>query len=194
MLSRSRRAHDAHAAHAIGHDASVHHSWLERASVERIRWKYGELLALRAERAGGASVAPKARLAELAGRFPGCLRELDLLAPDVLGERAHVAHAIPPPRWLLAVVAHHALLRHVLAARGLARLPGEPALDEAAQRLLRSHDSPSESGVAPATLDVWGRPSRVVRPWVARAANATDEELDSLLLPRAPAPESPESH
>ncbi len=166
------------------------HGWLERASIERITWKYGELLALRAERAGGASVAPKARLAELAGRFPGCLRELDLLAPNVLAERA-AAHSGSPPRWLLAVAAYHALLRHVLGARGAMRLPAEPALDEAARTLLRSLGSPSEPGAAPPTLDVWGRPSRVVRPWVALAANATDDELDSLLLPRAPAPDCP---
>lgn len=65
--------------------------------------------------------APRGALRALATRFPGCLRELDLLSADALLVRARSAEAAAagaaPEPWLLWIWAYHRLLSAALLVK-----------------------------------------------------------------------------
>lgn len=84
-----------------------------------LRAKYEEMLALR--RTDDGSYDPRARMAALAARFPGALREIDTLPLDEIEHRIEaLTHAERDPShakpWMKAQSRFHALTREALAA------------------------------------------------------------------------------
>ena len=83
--------------------------------------KYRALVALRARRDGGGPPATRDELRQLAGEFPGCLRELDTLGPEELARRAAATAAAAaggaPEPWMDWIASYHALMGEALAAR-----------------------------------------------------------------------------
>lgn len=92
--------------------------------------KYRALVGLRARRDGGGPSDDDggggevtARLRELAGEFPGCLRELDTLGAEELSRRAQaVEHAAAgdggeSEEWMAWIWDYHRLMRAALAVR-----------------------------------------------------------------------------
>jgi hypothetical protein len=85
-----------------------------------LRAKYEEMLALR--RTDDGSYDPRERMAALAARFPGALREIDTLPMDEIEARIDAltnaerdpSHAAP---WMKAQSRFHALTREALSAR-----------------------------------------------------------------------------
>jgi hypothetical protein len=97
---------------------------LPRAVVEELRSKYVEMLAMRVEHASGDEDedAVRPRMAELAARFPGALREIDDLELDEIRGRVSALNAVlggerEPEPWMTAVVRFHALTRGALCAK-----------------------------------------------------------------------------
>jgi hypothetical protein len=97
---------------------------VDRHALEGLRAKYGEMLSMRLTHEAGNENAAEARgrMAELASRFPGALREIDDLELDVI--RARIGQldgvlrgdqSIAP--WMEAVVLFHALARGALWAK-----------------------------------------------------------------------------
>ncbi len=95
-----------------------------------LRAKYAEMLAMRlAEPRTGAPRAAtadprrlRARMNDLAERFPGALREIDRLPLSTIEQRiaeldAVVGAGSEPSRWMVAVATFHALTRGVLVAK-----------------------------------------------------------------------------
>ena len=84
--------------------------------------KYAALAALRARRDSQGPPATRGELRELAGEFPGCLRELDTLGPDELARRATVVASVAaggaaPEPWMHWIAAYHEAMRQALVAR-----------------------------------------------------------------------------
>jgi hypothetical protein len=97
---------------------------LSRKTLEDLRDKYLEILAMRvAARAGDEDDADvRARMAHLASRFPGALRELDDLELDEIRRRIAALDAVlreesGVERWMEAVALFHALARGALCAK-----------------------------------------------------------------------------
>jgi hypothetical protein len=90
---------------------------LDAVGLQALAEKYSALLQAREYRDAGGSTA-KDRLAALAKRFPGALRELDRNPADVLRMRLHEVQAAlsggPTPRWAHWVWTYHHLLAHAL--------------------------------------------------------------------------------
>lgn len=99
-----------------------------RSSLEQLRAKYGEMLSMRLAHESGSEDEADARerMAELASRFPGALREIDDLELDAI--RARIAHLDrvlrddaagdePVEPWMEAVVLFHGLARGALWAK-----------------------------------------------------------------------------
>ena len=89
------------------------------AAFADLREKYEEMLALRRDEA---EAPAKARLAALASRFPGALREIDDLPESEIAARiAALARAeLDPDRalpWMHAMTRFHALARGALFAK-----------------------------------------------------------------------------
>lgn len=88
-----------------------------RLTLADLSRKYREILALRA--ADGP--APRERLRALATEFPGALRELDALPPEViharLEELARAASVGEAPPWAQWSMAYHGLMRITLAVK-----------------------------------------------------------------------------
>lgn len=106
-------------------------------SLRELREKYREMLAMRLEHAAGseseADVRP--RMAALAARFPGALREIDDLELDEIKVRiASLDAAIEGKRevepWMEAVALFHRLARGALCAKRW--LKGRKTVDAAA--------------------------------------------------------------
>jgi hypothetical protein len=92
-----------------------------------LRAKYEEMLALR--RTDDGSYDPRARMAALAARFPGALREIDTLPLDEIEHRIEALtqaerDPIHSARWMIAQSRFHALTRAALRARSLAGSEG----------------------------------------------------------------------
>jgi hypothetical protein len=92
-----------------------------REALEALAAKYRDLRALRARRDQGGAPATRDELRALAGRFPGCLRELDTLGPEELARRATAAAAAAAggarEPWMDWIAAYHALMTDALDAR-----------------------------------------------------------------------------
>jgi hypothetical protein len=84
--------------------------------------KYERLLALRRERDRGTAPPDRSVFRALAARFPGCLRELELLPLDELEQRASACRRAErggaPPDWARWMHEFHALLRCAHELRG----------------------------------------------------------------------------
>jgi hypothetical protein len=86
--------------------------------------KYVEMLAMRLEDGspGDDEATVRARMAKLASRFPGALREVDELELDVIRDRiARLEVALTDgarvERWMVAVALFHSLTRGALSAK-----------------------------------------------------------------------------
>jgi hypothetical protein len=95
-----------------------------RDTLDQLRRKYGEMLSMRLASDSGADTKARARqrMAELASRFPGALREIDELELAVIRERIERLDAAlrgerPVERWMEAVGLFHALARGALLAK-----------------------------------------------------------------------------
>ncbi len=95
-----------------------------RDTLEQLRFKYGEMLSMRlAHDAGEESEArARQRMASLAARFPGALREIDDLELAVIRDRIACLDAAlqgngAVERWMEAVGLFHALARGALHAK-----------------------------------------------------------------------------
>lgn len=90
------------------------------AELQELAEKYRTLAGLRQQRDAGAQ-ATRATLADLAARFPGCLRELDTLGAPEIARRAGAAGdaAAGGPRepWMAWIWAYHRLMRAALATK-----------------------------------------------------------------------------
>jgi hypothetical protein len=108
-------------------------------TLHELRAKYAEMLSMRLEHAAGTEDpdAVRARMAELASRFPGALRELDDLPLDEIRARVHALDsAIDDGReaqpWMAAMVRFHALARGALCAKRW--LAGRKRVDASVER------------------------------------------------------------
>src|ERR1700730_14264997 len=95
-----------------------------REALQDLRSKYATMLAMRlAHDAGGEDEADvRRRLARLASRFPGALREIDDLDLDEIRRRLGALDAVLEGRgevepWMEAIVLFHALARGALCAK-----------------------------------------------------------------------------
>lgn len=93
-------------------------------ALEALRGKYVEMLAMRlADHAGDEGDARvRVRMAELASRFPGALRELDDLEIGEIRRRAAALEAVirdgkGVERWMAALTLFHSLARGALCAK-----------------------------------------------------------------------------
>jgi hypothetical protein len=94
------------------------------AVLDALRVKYVEMLAMRVEDAAAQQETERVRprMAELASRFPGALREIDELPMDEIRSRIAVleqalagARQVEP--WMTAMARFHALTRGALCAK-----------------------------------------------------------------------------
>jgi hypothetical protein len=112
-----------------------------REALEELRGKYAEMLAMRVEHASGSEdpSAVRRRMAALAARFPGSLREIDDLELQEIRRRVAAldgvladGRGVEP--WMEAVALFHALARGALVAKKW--LAGRKRID---RRALRSY-------------------------------------------------------
>lgn len=91
-----------------------------RATIEwmgprELREKYAELRALRTDTSGA---DPTARMRALAARFPGALREIDVLPLETIDARLLALDAVlagaPEERWMRVAAAFHVAMRAAL--------------------------------------------------------------------------------
>jgi hypothetical protein len=127
---------------------------LARAVIEELRAKYVEMLVMRAEHASGVEDADavRPRMAELAARFPGALREIDDLELDEIRARVSALDEVlggrrEPDPWMEAVARFHALARGALCAKrwlaGRKRVDAsvQAAFEEAVSRMAFPDDA-----------------------------------------------------
>lgn len=115
-------------------------------ALDALRGKYATMLAMRLAHDAGQEDAAEARvrMAELASRFPGALRELDDLELDdircriaALEEVLRDAREVEP--WMEAVALFHALARGALSAKRW--LAGRKRIDAAVRRAFAAESS-----------------------------------------------------
>lgn len=94
------------------------------AAMEELRAKYAQMLAMRVAHASGHDDADKARarMAEVASRFPGALREIDDLELGEIRRRIEALDEVVEARreaepWMEAVALFHGMARGALCAK-----------------------------------------------------------------------------
>jgi hypothetical protein len=94
------------------------------AALEELRAKYAQMLAMRVDHASGDEDEDVAiaRMAEIASRFPGALRELDDLELAEIQHRIEVLDDVvearrEPEAWMEAIALFHAMARGALCAK-----------------------------------------------------------------------------
>jgi hypothetical protein len=126
------------------------------AALEELRAKYAQLLAMRVAHASGDDEAEetRVRMAEVATRFPGALREIDDLELaeirrriEVLDDVIHARREAEP--WMEAIALFHTMARGALSTKrwlgGRKRIDAEVEL--AFERELRSLPFPEDARV-----------------------------------------------
>ncbi|HEX8795394.1 MAG TPA: hypothetical protein VF765_30805 [Polyangiaceae bacterium] len=108
---------------------------VSRGDLDALRGKYTMMVALRVERLPDEDM--RQRMAELALRFPGALRELDDLELVEIRRRVEALEAVlagsgPPEPWMEAVALFHALTRGALVVKRW--LGGRKRVDTALMR------------------------------------------------------------
>ena len=148
-------------------------AWPPREILADLAAKYDEIARLRAERAAGAPVAPRAVLKALAARFPGSLRELDTLPDQEIADkraalvRAAAGAEIEP--WMIWLAAYHHLFRIALGSGPVDPAQAAPFSGDAIRRLR----TPPR-----------GRRTDVVILVIAETFGAPPIEVGETLLPR----------
>jgi hypothetical protein len=173
-----------------------------RDTLEQLRLKYGEMLSMRlAHDAGEESEArARQRMASLAARFPGALREIDDLELAVIRDRIACLDAAlqgegTVERWMEAIGLFHALARGALHAKRW--LAGRKTIDP---QTLTAYESDlagtlvATSAVLAADALAWsGELARIAAPprgrlmdlvfaRVARALGTTESEARRLVF------------
>lgn len=170
---------------------------IDPACLRALREKYVEIRALRVSSKAGDPADPRPRMRRLARRFPGALRELDELPPEVIDARIAVlddalAHRSDVPGWVETLVAYHGWMRVAL------RLKRELAHDAhnlaAAARWARAFrpgpGEPSSEALVGAVEAILhppgGRLSRWVFGYLAAQGDRTPRELEEDAFPPSP--------
>ncbi|MCA9580516.1 MAG: hypothetical protein KC416_01900 [Myxococcales bacterium] len=165
--------------------------------------KYRELSRLREDscqgsREDGPSVAPRGDLRALSLRFPGALREIDILSSATIDERIRVLEGLVTapgvaPLWLTAISRYHGWMRVVLRIKPFLQAHRHLDVREARALFLKTyHPAADEPHGDLLTVDVFesvrspaeGR----INPWVlgrvATCVGLSVEETSELLFPR----------
>jgi hypothetical protein len=106
----------------------------ERAARD-LRAKYEEMRALRLLAAARTPHDPRPRMASLAARFPGALREIDALPLDAIEARLATLRRVEQghceqPRWVSVMHRFHALTRGVLFVKRATTTQPESSMGE----------------------------------------------------------------
>jgi hypothetical protein len=165
-----------------------------RETLEELRIKYSVMLEMRlVHDAGGEDEnLARARMAELASRFPGALREIDDLELAVIEQRISQLDAalrgesaVEP--WMHAVGLFHALARGALWAKRW--LAGRKTIDAATAQLFERHAAERAADALVWTADLAaiaapprGRVMDLVFARVAQALGTTDAEARRLVF------------
>lgn len=162
---------------------------IDRAALEDLRAKYGEMLRLRDLDAAGEPHDPRPAMRALAARFPGALREIDELARDAISARLaaleRTLEGAPIEPWMIALSRYHARLRVALRVRraisertlAAARATGDPELQALDDASLASIIRPPQ-----------GRLNRAVLAIVAREVGWAPDAIEALLVSRRARP------
>jgi hypothetical protein len=167
-----------------------------RHSLDQLRAKYREMLSMRLAHESGDEdeAAVRNRMAELASRFPGSLREIDDLELDVIRDRMNRLDSVlrgdhPIEPWMEAVALFHALARGALWAKRW--LAGRKAVDSSVRG--KYETDASSAGVGGEAL-VWaeelaaiaapprGRVMDLVFTRVAVRLGTTEDEARALVF------------
>jgi hypothetical protein len=154
--------------------------------------KYEKLAELRRARARGEPIPERSVFKALAERFPGALRELDVLSLDLLDTRAASLRAAlaggPVEPWMAWMIGYHALSRAALRIRLRAvkhRLVSDGRAGDLAE------DASSHAGVRIDEVFVRavlrppaGRIANVVHARLAAAFGAPSALIRAALIPR----------
>jgi hypothetical protein len=112
---------------------------MEPEALRELREKYAEMLSMRRAHAGGGEAEGQARrrMAALAARFPGSLREIDdLELAEIVARVDKLDAAIERPGdvepWMVAIAHFHRLARGALSVKRW--LGGRRGVDEALKR------------------------------------------------------------
>ena len=166
--------------------------------LEELHLKYSEILSMRLSdmsadgRASEAEV--RARMAVLAARFPGALREIDDLALDeIQGRLDRLRSAMdrrgPIEPWMLAVGRFHRLTRGALCAKGWLR--GRKHIDTSVER---AYLADAEKLAFPEDALAWaselskiaappsGRVTHLVYARIAQEMSTTEREAKRLVF------------
>lgn len=115
-----------------------------KGTLEQLRCKYVEMLSMRVAHDSGTEDDARARrrMAELAARFPGALREIDELELEVIRQRidrldAALRGDAAVERWMEAIGLFHALARGALGAKRW--LAGRKSVDRSTVLEYESH-------------------------------------------------------
>lgn len=165
---------------------------VSREQLSELHSKYLEMLAMRLERQDRAEALP--RMAELASRFPGALRELDDLELGEIRRRAAALDAVlregrEIEPWMEALARFHALARGALSAkRWLAgRKRVDPAVERAYADALSTLAFPDDArawarDLARVASPPRGRVTNVVFARVARELGTTERAARLLVF------------
>jgi hypothetical protein len=175
----------------------------DEASLRGLLEKYAEIRRLRSlgvvdAAAPGAAGRPTEALRALAARFPGALRELDLLSPEEVSERERRLHAaLSAGRAdvvVSVVVSYHGLLRSALCVRSLLRRVPESASDGELQAALHPRyrrgpaEPPLELFTGASLRSLRRPPGGRLNPWVFGAVGAghgiSGANAESIVFPR----------
>jgi hypothetical protein len=166
------------------------------AAIEELRDKYVTMLSMRVEHERGEEREgePRRRMAELAARFPGALREIDDLELEQIRARIAALEAVlggeqPAEPWMEAIARFHALARGALCAKrwlaGRKRVDRrtEAAFAEAVEGLAFPDDARAWAGqLAEVAGPPRGRVMDVVFARVARELGMTERGARRLVF------------
>ncbi len=149
---------------------------MDRHRLQDLHSKYVELVALRTDPLEDAPM--RARMRQLAARFPGSLRELDQLPIETLrGRRAEVAAALEagvPAPWMEALLRYHDGMRLALALRR--GVPDRTLQGARAWWTVRAREHFEDEGGPTTPRPAPSRPSAALPP-------LDDGDLETLLRP-----------
>jgi len=149
-------------------------------SLEDLKLKYLEILSIRLSEKCEAKreIEMRARMARLASRFPGALRELDDLELEELERRcaaldAVLQHVLPVEPWMDAIVQFHALARGALCAKRWLQGRRSVAADSAGAFVAEIDALPYPDDARAWAFDL----ARIASPPGGRVTNAVFERL-----------------
>jgi hypothetical protein len=138
---------------------------LPRASIEELCAKYAAMLEMRTQHHTGEEVADEVRprMAALAARFPGALREIDDLELREIRRRAEMLGAVlrreaEVEPWMRAMARFHALARGALCAKRW--LAGRKRVDSA---VVRAYAAAAPAMAFASDAEEWADPRELAR-------------------------------